>query len=56
MILGQYHSTEAGTSLVSAQLADVLRHFGPTAGAPLLYIVVSGESFPGQSSERVSQP
>ena len=42
--------------LVSARLAGMLRHIGPTVGAPCQSIVVSGETFPGQSGERGSQP
>ena len=41
---------------VSALFAGLLRHIGPTVGAPCQYIVVPGKTFPGQSSERVSQP
>ena len=42
--------------LVSARLAGMLRHIGPTARAPCQSIVVSGETFPGQSDERGSPP
>ncbi len=56
MIVGHYRFMETGTSLVSARGCGHVEAHLPYRREPLHYIVFSGETFPGQSSERGLQP